>query len=610
MDTPSRTLEACEGGLLMLRKPNHSLPKLSLPQRSSAEAADKGLNGSSPGPMTFVSSFFADDPYSDQKSFTQLLATADIRDGRSAVDMSDFSRQSVHSPRFKSFMPSKFPIQHSPFFTVPAGMSPSILLDSPVLFSPLQQVQPSPTTGSYPVPTSLGQEQTTSSHDQLKMENDFAFKPHPQPTTSSTGTGSFGFSHQQIQSQISSHTMASSLSPIYDSNLQSVSAPSQDAKIEPAEKPAPAQQMVPSHPLPQFVERPSEDGYNWRKYGQKQVKGGEYPRSYYKCTYPSCHVKKKVERSSDGQITEIVYKGEHNHEKPQSTRRTAMGNRDVLHSMAMDRTDAYGNASDLSTSKGYTGGVHGSAEHSQGSSSDDGAEDGDGSESNPEFKRRKHDHEFTSTVPLRTVREPRVVVQTTSEVDILDDGYRWRKYGQKVVKGNEHPRSYYKCTNVGCKVRKHVERSSKDSAAVITTYEGKHNHDVPTGRSTHNDMSATSSSRAAGPASDNNLIMPAGSLQEQYLGKNQSLVMEAGFGGQDTWNPDSGFTERGAEQFRANVVGSDQGVYGNQGDLYYPQAVGLVPKEEPVMLTNPIAGSMQPTFQDGQSPYYIANFPH
>ena len=25
-------------------------------------------------------------------------------------------------------------------------------------------------------------------------------------------------------------------------------------------------------------------------------------------------------------------------------------------------------------------------------------------------------------------REPRVVVQTVSEVDILDDGYRWRKY--------------------------------------------------------------------------------------------------------------------------------------------------------------------------------------
>jgi WRKY transcription factor 2 len=44
-------------------------------------------------------------------------------------------------------------------------------------------------------------------------------------------------------------------------------------------------------------------------------------------------------------------------------------------------------------------------------------------------------------VASRSIREPRVVVQTTSEVDILDDGYRWRKYGQKVVKGNPNPRS-------------------------------------------------------------------------------------------------------------------------------------------------------------------------
>lgn len=70
-------------------------------------------------------------------------------------------------------------------------------------------------------------------------------------------------------------------------------------------------------------QRRSEDGFNWRKYGQKQVKGSENPRSYYKCTHPSCSMKKKVERSLDGQITEIVYKGNHNHPKPQSTRRTS-----------------------------------------------------------------------------------------------------------------------------------------------------------------------------------------------------------------------------------------------------------------------------------------------
>jgi WRKY transcription factor 2 len=65
----------------------------------------------------------------------------------------------------------------------------------------------------------------------------------------------------------------------------------------------------------------SEDGYNWRKYGQKQVKGSEYPRSYYKCSKTNCQVKKKVERSHDGQITEIIYRGNHNHGKPHSGRR-------------------------------------------------------------------------------------------------------------------------------------------------------------------------------------------------------------------------------------------------------------------------------------------------
>jgi WRKY transcription factor 33 len=64
----------------------------------------------------------------------------------------------------------------------------------------------------------------------------------------------------------------------------------------------------------------SDDGYNWRKYGQKQMKGSENPRSYYKCSFPGCPTKKKVERSPDGQVTEIVYKGTHNHPKPLSTR--------------------------------------------------------------------------------------------------------------------------------------------------------------------------------------------------------------------------------------------------------------------------------------------------
>ena len=71
---------------------------------------------------------------------------------------------------------------------------------------------------------------------------------------------------------------------------------------------------------------PSADGYNWRKYGQKHVKGSEFPRSYYKCTHPNCEVKKLFEQSHDGQITEIIYKGTHDHPKPQPTRRYSSGN--------------------------------------------------------------------------------------------------------------------------------------------------------------------------------------------------------------------------------------------------------------------------------------------
>lgn len=40
----------------------------------------------------------------------------------------------------------------------------------------------------------------------------------------------------------------------------------------------------------------------------------------------------------------------------------------------------------------------------------------------------------------KMIRKPRYAFQTRSEVEILDDGYRWRKYGQKTVKNNKFPR--------------------------------------------------------------------------------------------------------------------------------------------------------------------------
>ncbi|KAK7391868.1 hypothetical protein VNO78_20291 [Psophocarpus tetragonolobus] len=103
------------------------------------------------------------------------------------------------------------------------------------------------------------------------------------------------------------------------------------------------------------------------------------------------------------------------------------------------------------------------------------------------------------------------------KVTIVDDGYRWHKYGEKTIKGHIFPseslpgfvathfslgigrasghaflsfggcllisdRAYYKCMSDGCTVRKHVERDSFKRNNVITTYEGEHNHEQPSTR--------------------------------------------------------------------------------------------------------------------------------
>ncbi|XP_010243705.1 PREDICTED: probable WRKY transcription factor 28 [Nelumbo nucifera] len=86
-------------------------------------------------------------------------------------------------------------------------------------------------------------------------------------------------------------------------------------------------------------------------------------------------------------------------------------------------------------------------------------------------------------------REPRFAFMTKSEVDHLEDGYRWRKYGQKAVKNSPYPRSYYRCTSQKCSVKKRVERSVQDPSIVITTYEGQHTHQCPATLRGHNTSS-------------------------------------------------------------------------------------------------------------------------
>ncbi|KAJ8460609.1 hypothetical protein OPV22_033535 [Ensete ventricosum] len=464
-------------------------PSITLPPRFALESLFHGGGGGgagasevSPGPLTLVSSFFADDPESECWSFTQLLVGAmnsPVAVARRTVGSAGEQGKEVEKrsnggelesggglvPLGQNRPPS-LAISQPQFFTVPPGLSPASLLDSPAFFSSY--------LGNFAMShqEALAQVTAQATQSQFRMSSQEEF---PSPFLTAAATTS---SPQQLIPKIPT------IKPI-------------DTVLESAEGFQFGQR---SQPTTTIVDKPVHDGYNWRKYGQKVVKGSEYPRSYYKCTHPNCPVKKKVERSVDDQVTEIIYKGQHNHQRPLPNKRAKEGGslpsgshetNGNLDNPNLGFLDHDGNFSKLNnikvapiTRKDQESGYE-TPEQISGSTDGEEVADvkvdvGDDGERDP--KRRN-----MTASSQKTLTEPRIIVQTRSEVDLLDDGFRWRKYGQKVVKGNPHPRSYYKCTYAGCNVRKHIERSPTDPKAVITTYEGKHNHDVPAARKSSHD---------------------------------------------------------------------------------------------------------------------------
>ncbi|KAM7508334.1 hypothetical protein LguiA_018787 [Lonicera macranthoides] len=174
-------------------------------------------------------------------------------------------------------------------------------------------------------------------------------------------------------------------------------------------------------PTLRIVRTPSTDGYNWRKYGQKQVKIPQGYRSYYKV--------KKSSPASEGAL----------------------------------------------------------------------------------FKPGK---------------KPKLVVHAAGDVGISGDGYRWRKYGQKMVKGNPHPRNYYRCTSAGCPVRKHIERAIDNTNALIITYKGKHDHDMPVPKKRHGPPSACLVAASAPASMNDTQFKRTKQVQSQKSATQWSVDME------------------------------------------------------------------------------------
>ncbi|KAI5584605.1 hypothetical protein BDE02_06G093200 [Populus trichocarpa] len=455
-------------------------------------------------------------------------------------------RNGIEIPNFKSFQPPSLPLSPPPvspssYWAIPPRLSPTELLDSPVLF-PTSYALASPTSGFFAGQTfnwrsnSNDNQRGVSGEERDCSDSSFQTQTRP-PTISSSSSSLFQSSSNSVVVEKSlkrkheewkfNQSKQTDFSLDQKTGVKSVSAPVQSFSSELV--PLQANMQNSTAPQPSYNQYNqaghymrengrSEDGYKWRKYGQKQVKGSENPRSYYKCTYPNCTTKKKVERSLDGQITEIVYKGSHNHSKPQSTRRSS--SQSVYPSGGANSEISYQSGAPMESGMMQEDSSISLGEDDIDHSSPISNSGGEDNENEPDAKRwlGQNENESILGAGSKTVRESRIVVQTTSDIDILDDGYRWRKYGQKVVRGNPNPRSYYKCTSAGCPVRKHVERASHDLRAVITTYEGKHNHDVPAarGRGNVNKAPSNANNTANAPIPIRPSVMASHSNQTRY----------------------------------------------------------------------------------------------
>lgn len=105
---------------------------------------------------------------------------------------------------------------------------------------------------------------------------------------------------------------------------------------------------------------------------------------------------------------------------------------------------------------------------------------------NPTINTHHGSPRFEEGNPRDVYKKRKIMPRWTEQVKVcsrtgiegsLDDGYSWRKYGQKDILGAKFPRGYYRCTHrfvQGCQATKQVQRSDEDPTIFEVTYKGRH----------------------------------------------------------------------------------------------------------------------------------------
>ncbi|XP_076927284.1 putative WRKY transcription factor 54 [Bidens hawaiensis] len=141
---------------------------------------------------------------------------------------------------------------------------------------------------------------------------------------------------------------------------------------------------------------------------------------------------------------------------------------------------------------------------------------------------------LTGKRPVQIVKERRGCYKRRRTVDsrvtissTIEDGYAWRKYGQKEILNSKFPRCYFRCTHKhfhGCKAVKQVQKQEDESNMFHITYFGHHTCPPPDHTLTHREVVLdfeTSKNRNLFPNSPSTIHIEP-SVKQEVESKDQS----------------------------------------------------------------------------------------